>query len=44
MTRPVRNYKWKDGKTLFLGDVSLVMTTMSNRYSAKKARIWSNTH
>ena len=25
MTRPVRNYKWKDGKTLFLGDVSLVM-------------------
>lgn len=25
MTRPVRNYKWKDGKTLSLGDVSLVM-------------------
>ena len=25
MTRPVRNYKWKDGKTLSLRDVSLVM-------------------
>ena len=25
MTRPVRNYKWKDGKMLSLGDVSLVM-------------------